>query len=180
MIDAIADELRRLIVAVPGLERQLGVRACIIGGVARNIWAEPRATQDVDIIVDAADANAVLPAAAAVGLVYVDKEVDALAKSAMTRLRLPEELAGEIRLDVIARSHEFYGRVLDRSVVIDALGVQLRVASVEDVIVLKTLADRSVDRGDIAAMIAAASAGLDRELIRRECTALEIDVPPGL
>jgi hypothetical protein len=136
------DVVVRLLTAVAAIEPRLGVRACLIGGIARGIWAAARATADVDIVVDIPDPGVIAARAAEIGLVAVDEEVRALAPAAMTRLRLPEERTGATRLDVLARSHEYYGRVLDRSVPIDALGLKLRVASAEDVVVLTALANR--------------------------------------
>lgn len=134
----------------------------------------------MDIVVDATDPAILSARAGELGLIAVDSEVRALAPAAMTRLRLPEERTGATRLDVIARSHEYYGRVLDRSVPIQALGLALRVASAEDVVVLKALADRPHDRVDVAAIVEAQAERLDRDLIRSECAALGIDVPEAL
>src|SRR5690606_32007594 len=114
-------------------------RTCVIGGVARSVWAPPRATADVDVIVATSDASVVVAFAAELGLTSVPREVESLASAGMTRLRLPDELTGPTRLDVIASSHEYYGRVFDRSVVVEAFGSRIRVASAEDVVVLKLL-----------------------------------------
>jgi hypothetical protein len=171
------DAVARLLTAAASIERRFGLRTCVIGGIARGIWAQPRATTDVDIIVDTPDPSIVTAMAGELGLVCVDSEVQALRAAFMTRLRLPEELRGATRIDVIASSHEYYRRVMDRSVVLEALGLQLRVASAEDVVILKALADRPQDRLDIVAIIEAQGERLDRGLIRRECAALDIALP---
>lgn len=174
------DAVARLLRAAATIEPRFGLRACVIGGIARGIWAQPRATADVDIIVDTPDPSTVTALATELGLVCVEKEVRALEAAAMTRLRLPEEPTGATRIDVIARSHEYYGRVLDRSVVVHALGLEVRVAAAEDIVVLKALADRPQDRLDIAAIVEAQGGRLDSDLIRRECAVLEIDLPEQL
>lgn len=174
------DAVARLLRAVATIEPRFGLRVCVIGGIARGIWAQPRATADVDIIADTPDPSIVTALAGELGLVCVETEVRALEGAAMTRLRLPEELTGATRIDVIACSHEYYGRVLDRSVMLDALGIEVRVASAEDVVILKALADRPQDRLDVAAIVEAQGEHLDRELIRRECAALDIDLPERL
>ena len=162
------------------IEPRTGVRTCLIGGLARAVYATRRATADVDVIVDLVDLAPILALAPALGLVSVPREVEALAHSVMTRLRVPEELTGDTRLDVIGRSHDYYARILARGVIDTSLGPPIRVALAEDIIVLKTLADRPQDRADVAAIIDAQRDRLDRDLIRRECAALEIDPPEAL
>jgi hypothetical protein len=174
------DAVARLLRAAASIEPRFGLRVCVIDGIARGIWAAPRATADVDIVADTPDPSVITGLASQLGLVCVDSEVKALAAAAMTRLRLPEELSGATRIDVIARSHEYYGRVLDRSIVLQALGQDVRVASAEDVIVLKILADRPQDKVDVAAIVAAQGERLDRGLIRRECEALDLELPDSL
>lgn len=174
------DAVARLLRAAATIEPRFGLRTCVIGGIARGVWAQPRATADVDIIVDTPDPSVVAALADELGLICVESEARALSAAAMTRLRLPDEPSGATRIDVIACSHEYYGRVLDRSVVVHALGLDVRVASAEDIVVLKTLADRPLDRLDVAAIVESQGERLDRELIRRECAALEIELPESL
>lgn len=171
------DAVERLLRAAALIEPRAGVRTCLIGGLARGIWAPRRATADVDVIVDVEDPTSLIPICEALGLVAVPREVEALRAAAMTRLRLPDELTGDTRLDVIGRSHDYYDRVFARSVVVEVLGVAMRVASAEDVVILKALAARPQDRADIADIVAAQGAMLNREVVRTECAALEIDVP---
>jgi predicted nucleotidyltransferase len=174
------DNVERLLRAAAQIEARSGVRTCLIGGLARGVWATRRATADVDVIVDIEDLAPILALGPQLGLVTVQREIDALKPSAMARLRLPEELTGDTRLDVIARSHDYYVRVLARAVEVAVLGVPMRVACAEDIVVLKTLADRPQDRADVAAIIEAQRDKLDRALIARECAALEIEVPAAL
>lgn len=174
------DALARLVRAAAALEARTGRRVCVIGGLARNLYAERRATADVDVIADVADAAEIAARAADVGLVTVPHEIEALRAAEMTRLRLPDELTGDTRLDVIARSHDYYGRVLDRSVIIEALGTRVRVACPEDIVVLKVLASRPRDLLDIDAIVEAVGERLDRRLLRDEAAALEIELPAAL
>jgi hypothetical protein len=85
------DELRRLLAAAAALEVATGVKVVVIGGIARGNWAQPRNTDDVDVIVDTNNLAPLIHAAGRVGLVAVPDEVAALAVADMTRLRLPED-----------------------------------------------------------------------------------------
>lgn len=175
-----SEVLERLVLAAAGIEPRSGVRTCLIGGLARNLYAEPRATRDVDVIVDTPNATEILVHAPAIGLVAVEAEVEVMARSQMTRLRLPDELTGKTKLDIIACSHEYYSRVLDRSRVVEVLGTRIRAACAEDIVLLKVLAGRPQDRLDVDAIVQAQGELLDRALIRREAAALEIELPESL
>lgn len=178
--DAVTDPLRRLIGALALLEERSGARLVVIGGVARGAWATPRATADVDVLVDRDDATELVPFAAAGGLVAVAEEVERLRASGMTRLRLPDQLQGDVRLDVIAADHPYYRRVIARSRRVPVFGHDVRVAAPEDVLLLKLLADRAQDRADVDAIVAAQGAALDLDLIAREAAELEVALPAAL
>lgn len=56
------DELHRLLAAAAALESATGIKVVVIGGIARGNWAQPRNTDDVDVVVDT---NALAPFIAA-------------------------------------------------------------------------------------------------------------------
>jgi len=95
----------------------------------------------------------------------------------MTRLRVPSHLDGPVRLDVLAADHPYYHRVIERSVRTMVWGQGLPVACAEDIVVLKTLADRLQDRADIEAIVASQGPRLRWALIEQECAALELEAP---
>lgn len=83
MRDALVELLR-------GVERAeaSGHRVAVIGGLARGVWATPRATMDVDILIDTVDLPTVEARAASWGLWAV--------------ARFPK---GPIRLDILSADH---------------------------------------------------------------------------
>ncbi len=174
------EPLHRLILAVHELAEASGFRFAIIGGVARGVWASPRATLDVDVLMDSVSVAPALNHASAAGLVAIQEEVDALARSGMTRLRLPDFASGAIRLDVIAADHPYYVRVIDRGRSVMLAGVAVNVAAPEDILLLKILADRTQDRADVEAIIEAQLPELDLELLHREAERLELELPATL
>jgi hypothetical protein len=174
------DELHRLLAAAAALESATGVKVVVIGGIARGNWAQPRNTVDVDVVVDTSALAPFIAAAAAVGLVTVPDEVAALAVAEMTRLRLPEHLSGPVHLDVIAASHPYHARLIGRSSLVTMGALTFRVASAEDIIILKVLADRPQDRADVAAIIEAQGDALDRDVLRAEAADLGLELPVEL
>lgn len=174
------DDVTRLLRAVSAIEAASGVALVLIGGVARGVWAPARNTVDVDVLADTADLALVVAAAGAGGLVASAAEQQQLAAAGMARLRLPEHPTGRVRVDVLAATHPFYSRVVARSRVVDVDGMRVRVASAEDLVVLKVMAGRPQDTADVAAIVAAQGAALDRDLVRRELADLGFDVPDSL
>ncbi len=174
------DEVTRLLRAVPALEAASGVRLVVIGGVARGIWAPARNTQDVDVVADSDDLAPLIAAAGAGGLVVHAPDNDKMSRSGMARLRLPEHLTGRVRLDIIAATHPYYARVVDRARDVEVGGLRVRVACAEDIVVLKVMADRPQDRADVAAILDAQGEALDRDLVRRELADLGFEIPAAL
>ena len=174
------DELHRLLAAAPALEFATGIKVVVIGGIARGNWAQPRNTDDVDVLVDTDQLQPFIDAAAQVGLVTVPSEIMALALAEMTRLRLPEHPSGPVHLDVIAACHPFYRRVIERSTQVTMGALTFRVASAEDIILLKLLADRPQDRVDVAAIVDAQRGALDLVVMRAEAAELGLELPTSL
>ena len=172
------EAIERLLEAGDALARLTGYRVVVIGGVARGVWANPRATMDLDVILGSISLAEAIAVAGQAGLVAHEREVRALAKAGMTRLRLPDQPTGAVRMDVIAASHPYYERLVERSVAMPGR-THLRLVSLEDLLLLKCLADRPQDRADVVALLAGRPA-LDQDLIEREAEALELDLPETL
>lgn len=173
------EPLRRLVAALPSLGELTGHVLVLVGGLSRGVWAEPRATADVDVLY-AGSLEVLVDAAPSAGLAARADEVAALARAGMTRLRLPDMLQGATRLDVIHADHPFYQRVIARSRRAEIFGLEVRVAAPEDVVLLKLLADRPQDRADVTAILSAQGEALDRGLIHEEAVALELPLPAAL
>jgi len=127
----------------------------IIGAVARNAWAPPRATTDIDITV-AADADTLRAISEALGSVgyrearaHRTDPIDSLPDILIFR-----SAAGRPRqLDVLVAKTPFEHSVLERAVLIAVGRVEVPVASPEDLVVYKLLADRPRDREDVRAIL---------------------------
>lgn len=127
----------------------------IIGAVARNAWAPPRATTDLDLTV-VADAAV---------LARIDDCLTRLGYRAVREQRAdPAETLPDIKIfrcedaelrqvDFLVAKTPFEEEVLRRAPLVDVGPIQVPVASPEDVIVYKLLADRLRDRDDIAAIL---------------------------
>jgi len=144
--DGGADDVMRL---VESLERS-DAAWCVIGGVAVNHWAdEPMVTQDVDLVVAAAD---------------VERAVAALDNHGFQSQRFDWSInfKGRSRVSVQLSAEACYQDFPSRSVPADVHGILMRVASLEDTLdgKLRAWADpsrrqskRIKDLGDIARLV---------------------------
>lgn len=124
------------------------VEYAVIGAHAVNAWIEPRFTADFDITVQA-DAAA------------LQRLTDELAKEGYTATAQGSELPSgpdfvrfsaeddSISLEVQVAKTEFQRQAIARASKPD----ELRVATVEDLIVMKLIANRPKDRADLAGLI---------------------------
>jgi len=132
------------------LERE-GVDYALIGGHAVNAWLEPRFTADVDIVVAAGphDFDRLKRILAGEGFA-VTREHGADQPSGPDFVRFECE-SSPLILEVQAAKTRFQGEVIRRARG-GAAGV--RIATVEDLIVMKLIADRAKDQIDLVGLVA--------------------------
>ncbi len=127
---------------------QAGLDAVLIGGQARNFWAEPRGTMDFDFTT-AADAEGfqrLREALTARGFRIV-RDQGPLQPSGPDFVQLWNEATREA-IDLQAAKTDFQAGIVERGVRLDP-AQPLRVATVEDLLVLKLIANRKKDQGDL-------------------------------
>jgi hypothetical protein len=146
----------------------------LIGGCARNLYAPPRATRDVDLAVVLspqryAQLGAELRSAGFDRL--METTSDPL--SALPDVALFSDSTGG-RIDLLIAHTEFEERAIAqaRAVQLPDIGVTLRVVLVSDLVIYKLLAGRPRDLIDVEAIArfqAAANCPLDWDYIEAEC-----------
>ncbi|OGJ93704.1 MAG: hypothetical protein A2487_06450 [Candidatus Raymondbacteria bacterium RifOxyC12_full_50_8] len=144
------DDVMRL---VDGLEKA-DIEWCIIGGIAVNHWAkEPMVTQDLDMVVAAAD---------------IERATSLIEKLGFKSERFEWSInfKGTSKVSIQLSTEEFYRDFPSRAVPADVHGILLRVASLEDTLCGKIEAwkdqerrqsKRIKDLGDIARLVEAHS-----------------------
>ncbi len=127
----------------------------VIGAVARNAWAPPRATTDVDVTI----------AASAAVLEAAERALVAAGYSCTRRNRVDPDDAlpdlmifraskGALRqVDLLVAKTEFEQEALRRAVPLEIAGRRVPVATLEDLLIYKLIADRPRDREDVAVML---------------------------
>ncbi len=151
-------------------------RYALMGGCARNAYAEPRATKDVDFVVevDRVRYEALVEALAARGF----RAATAVGRGDdVPDLILFRDPTGR-RIDLLFAHTAFESEALERAHVIEAThDVLAPVVTPEDLIVYKVLADRPQDRVDILDVVRGVErrgGRIEWEYGRRWCEAWEV------
>lgn len=131
--------------------REQGIRFCVIGGQAVNAYAEPLVSLDLDVVVAVASLD----------------ELEQLLRQRFVVRRFPRSLNialphSDLRIQI--QTDERYRSFVDRAVMHNVLGMDLPVASLEDVLQGKIwaaldperrMSKRQKDLADIARLIEA-------------------------
>ena len=160
---AVTDALNHVWAALEPLKLPMA----LMGGLAAAVWKHPRNTRDVDLLVDVRDLRP-------------DELVEAMKQAGMRSKREPPVLSVgdqriiqllyqapgtflDIQIDVLLADSAYQKEALKRAAPVK-LDKQLEIAvlSCEDLIIHKLLAGRIVDRADVAALLRANRAILDR------------------
>lgn len=132
----------------------VGVSYVVIGGHAVNCWLEPRLTGDVDVTVtgDRAQTESLRAKLLSAGF-RVAREHRTEAASGPDFVRFVSA-DGETVIETQTAKTEFQREVIRRAV---STPEGVRVATVEDLIVLKLIADRTKDQADIEGLLSLGS-----------------------
>lgn len=170
--------LLQAIGAVTAWLREANVRAAVIGGVAASLLGRPRVTKDVDLVALTDDGD--LPGLLALGQHHdiVPRAADAMEFAKVSRVLLLKHEPSGIEIDLSLASLPFEREVIERAVEHTIRGVPFRVATAEDIVVMKAIALRPRDVADIEALLDAhPQMDLERirSLLRAFTEALEAD-----
>ena len=161
-----SDALRQ----IAELLERAAVPYAVIGAHAVNAWAEPRFTADLDVTACATREDMErLRRALGVGG-YVERVAHGGSlPSGPDFVRFVSRDGGSI-IEVQAAKTDLQRSVVDRALRLES---GLRVATVEDLLVLKLIADRPKDQGDLASL--SARADIDWSYVERWCREWEIE-----
>lgn len=151
----------------------------VIGGQAVLVHGEPRLTRDIDITLGATpdELDRVLDAARKAGLKSLLENPSDFVRDTWV---LPCEDAGTgIRIDLMFSFTAYERTAMDRAVPVIMNGSPVRVATAEDLVILKILAGRPRDLED-ARTVMLKNPMLDRNYVRRCLTELESDIAQPL
>jgi len=166
----------RLLADVIGRLDRAGIAYMLTGSLASTYHGEPRATRDIDLVIDPApDALERLVDGLEVDGFYVDREAARTALRDRTQFNAIGEAATKIDF-IIRKDRPFSVEEFGRRRRVELLGTSGFIATAEDLIVAKlewaaqTGSERQ--RRDIAGMLAVAGNAIDEAYLMRWITAL--------
>ena len=170
-----AAELQRVfaeqIAALGRALTSIGAEYMLIGGLAVGVWAEPRATKycDVSLRVRASPAE-IRDALTKAGLEVLRGDLArAHAKGEAVRLRRLGEADEPIVVDLLFAVTPFEIEALGRRQSLRVLGVEVPIATPEDLFVFKLIAGRPQDMADAHRLFALHGSTFDLQRVRRWC-----------
>lgn len=162
--------------------RKIGQSPVLVGGLGIQAWGRIRQTKDVDLLIVGAegDRERCLAAAEAEGLLR-DPVRPIVTVSGTTILRLAytdPRFGMTVRVDLLEAGTGFLAEVVRRSGPARIFGEEIRLPRCEDLILMKLLAGRPVDRADAVDLLRINRATLDQAFLEK--TAAEVDVAAEL
>lgn len=139
----------------------LGTQMAVAGGLAVGLWKNPRGTRDVDLLiaVEPPSLPALYSALAAIGMRPRTNpfplELGSI-RVALFDLSIPDTIM-DIHVDLLFADNDYHRTALSRRVraVLPGSEQEIAVLAVEDLLILKLLANRMIDRADVVALLQA-------------------------
>lgn len=145
-----------------------GMRYALVGGLAVGIWAAPRATVDIDFLVavKSAEFGALVERLRKSGrFLFIHERPMTFQRVSLLRATLKSN--PDITVDFLFADDEFKQEALNRSSAVSLGDYSVTIPSPEDLILLKLLSGRPLDRIDAENVIETQKGLLDREYIKR-------------
>lgn len=146
---------------------ELGFHYMLIGGLAVAAWGEPRTTLDVNICVWVPEDLGA--AVEALSKELVPAVPDPVSFARRTRV-LPLISKAGVRVDLVFAAFPFEKEMIDRATPKPVGSRSIPVATVEDLILLKSVSTRTRDREDVALLFARFREVLDADYLRARLT----------
>lgn len=165
-------EARRFLAELASVLSGKHHQMALIGGMAYNIWREPRYTKDLDFVILADEPT----------ISGIQRELERRGFTTRSEQHDPQDGvtafvqlvddSGRKIVEFQVALTEFQDEIIERSVIADP-ALPFRVATPEDVIVLKLIAARPKDYTDVVNL--AAIEGLDWDYIERWVQVWQVD-----
>lgn len=161
--EVLAKALRKALAAIEGS----GFRAAVVGDVAHAAWGSKRPPERVEILVSTGEAQrqTLLGAARGEGL------QQAPVGGPLNLQYADAKLGGTARVDLVEAATPFQKQILTRAEPGVALQVQVRVATCEDLILLRAASPLPADRDSIVDLLRLTAGRIDGPYLKKEAEA---------
>jgi hypothetical protein len=165
---------------IVGILREAGIPHMLTGSLASAYYAAPRATQDVDLVIEAG-AEALDRAVRGLSDAgyYVDRAAAMAALRTQGQFNAIDPESGW-KVDLIIRKDRSFSRTeFARRKSAELVGVEVSLATLEDVLLAKLewikLGDSELQRRDVAQLLGRAGEALDLEYVERWVAELDLE-----
>ncbi len=155
---------------VVGILEEAGVPYMLTGSLVSAYYAVPRATQDLDVVIEAEESGVekIVAGLAEAGW-YVDRDAALEAHRTRGQFNAIDPTSGW-KADLIVRRDREYSRVeFDRRQRVSLLDVELAIASLEDILIAKLewsrMGDSALQRRDVIQLLERAWDQIDQEYV---------------
>jgi hypothetical protein len=155
--------LESTLVELAGRLDELGVPYMVIGGLANAVWGEPRSTLDIDVVVWVEERR-LGEFVERLAAHFEPLAEDPLAFARETRV-VPLRSTRGIRADVILGLLPFEREAIDRAVTVEIERHGVRIATAEDLILMKIISERPRDLEDARGIALRRMDALDMEYL---------------
>ena len=165
---------------VVGILDESGVRYMLTGSLASAYYAVPRATQDLDLVIEAEEADIERTVEGLTGAGwYVDRDAALEALRTRGQFNAIDPSSGW-KADLIFRRDRAYSRVeFERRKQVSLLGVDVAIASLEDILIAKLewsqLGDSELQRRDVIQLLERAWAQIDQAYVAKWVSELGLE-----
>lgn len=127
----------------------------IIGGLAVSLLGQPRATQDIDVVVWLGERPWDSFVRDGEGYGFEGRIGDALEFAARSRVFLLRHSESGVSLDISCGALPFEQEMIERALTLQVGGVRLKTPTPEDLVIMKLVARRTKDLNDVEALLRA-------------------------
>ena len=171
--DSLSGPLRRTLDEVLDALAAAGARAAVAGGIAQQVWGRIRATRDLDLLVlSVAGEGPVVDALKARGLRATRKPKSIAAMTLHSFVREDPEGFVDVPVDIFFVTSGLGPEAVERAVSLPVAGRAIPVVRAEDLLLLKLLADRVLDRADAEDIVREQRDRLDVAYLRSRASTL--------
>ncbi|HEY2838544.1 MAG TPA: DUF6036 family nucleotidyltransferase [Pirellulales bacterium] len=166
-MNGVDEPIKTTLIDVVDLLEQQSVRYVLIGALAASLRGQPRVTADVDLVIraDVARALRLISSLATSRFEPLLPDVEEVVKRSLI-VPLRHRYTG-VKVDMALGLSGFEQQLIDRAEDVTIAGLSIRVATAEDLLLMKVLARRPRDDQDIHGIIAARGATMDWDYCRR-------------
>lgn len=172
LLQVLADFYERL--------EERGVSPVVAGGLAVSFWGHPRSTQDIDLAIVVENLTQFEQELRAMGLKpsKLGRWVDlGFVKASQWTVSIEDQYI-DCQIDFLASNSEYFRQAMDNAISVEFTGIdrEVRVLTLEDLLLFKAASSRLIDLADIKTLSQIHRGNLDEEYLAAKGQELKLPI----